>query len=475
MKNRISLLILLIGQAAGYPGTGPEYDAYFSEGCLRFDFFHTGTAKEECFSVDETWKEPVWPGSRTNLIDTLNLGEYQVQVFDLKTNALIYSRGFSSIYGEWQTTGEARKGVRRTFGESVRFPWPKRPVKITLNSRDRENVYRAADSFIIDPSHPNIRKETGFTGVRASAWMKNGDPGSKVDVVLLPDGYTREETDKFRKDVDRLVNRLFEDEPFRSRRTDFNVWTVELPSGESGIDDPNAGVYRDNVLSCSFNSFESDRYMLTWDNKTVRRAAALAPYDEIVILANDKKYGGGGIYNLYATCASDNPWSAYVFTHEFGHSFAGLGDEYYTSDVAYLEFYPLDVEPWEANLTVCTDKSGLKWRDMMEPDVPMPTPWEKETFDAHQAEYNKARAALRKSGVSQASVDSLVKVNDKWLQEFLKTRTYSGKVGSFEGAGYSTKGVYRPSVDCRMFSRSMTPFDPICRRAIARMIDFLTR
>jgi hypothetical protein len=475
MKNRIFLLILLVGQFAAYPATGPSFETYFTDGCLRFDYFHTGTAKEETFSVDETWKEPVWPGSRTNLIDTLNLGKYQLQVFDLKTNALIYSRGFCSIFGEWQTTGEALKGIRRSFSESVRCPWPKRPVKITLNSRDHDNMYRPVESFVIDPSHPNIRKEAGFTGIRTSAWMKNGDPGRKVDMVVLPDGYTKDEMEKFRKDADRLLNRLFEDEPFHSRKVDFNVWMVELPSGESGIDNPNAGVYRDNFFSCSFNSFESDRYMLTWDNKTVRRAASLAPYDEIIILANDKKYGGGGIYNLYATCSSDNPWSAYVFTHEFGHSFAGLGDEYYTSDVAYSEFYPLDVEPWEANLTVCKDKSKLKWRDMVEADVPVPTPWDKEIFDGHQAEYGKTRGDMQKSGVSQASIDSLTKVNDKWLAEHLKTRPYSGKVGSFEGAGYSSKGVYRPYIDCRMFSRSMTPFDPVCRREIERVIEFKTR
>ncbi len=475
MKRLIPFIILLIGQAAAFSASGPEFEAWFTDGCLRFDYFHTGTSKEEAFSTDETWKEPVWPGSRTNLIDTLNLGKYQVQVFDLKTSALIYSRGFCSIFGEWQTTEEALKGVRRSFSESVRFPWPKRTVKIILNSRDHGNVYRPVESFIIDPSHPNIRKEAGFTGIPVHAFMKNGDPSRKVDVVVLSDGYTKEEMEKFRKDTERLVNRLFEDEPFKSRKSDFNFWTVELASGESGIDNPNAGVYRDNALSCSFNAFESDRYMLTWDNKTVRRAASLAPYDEIIILANDKKYGGGGIYNLYATCASDNPWSAYVFTHEFGHSFAGLGDEYYTSDVAYSEFYPLDVEPWEANLTVCTDKKKLKWLDMVEADVPVPTPWDKEVFDRHQEEYGKTRGAMQKNKASQASIDSLTKANDKWLADHLKNGPNAGKVGAFEGAGYASKGVYRPYIDCRMFSRSMTPFDPLCRRAIERVIEFKTR
>jgi hypothetical protein len=455
--------------------SGSAFDLHFTDGCMRLDYFHTGTDKEEVFSYDEIWREPFWAGSRTNLVDTLNLGSYQFQVFDAKTNVLIYSMGFCSIFGEWKTTDEAKNGVRRTFGESVRFPYPKRSVKVCIDARDRANVFREAWSFVIDPGHPNIRRETCFAGTPISVLFDNGDPKRKVDVVLLPDGYKKEEMWKFLKDASRLLAVLFDTEPFKSRKKDFNVRAVELPSDDSGIDNPLAGVYRANVFSCSFNSFESDRYVLTWDNKTLRKAASLVPYDDIILLANDAKYGGGGIYNLYATCASDSRWSEYVFTHEFGHSFAGLGDEYYTSDVAYSDFYPAGVEPWDPNITVCTDKSKLKWGDLVEPDVPVPTPWDKEAFDIHQAEYGKVRGILQKAKAFQTRIDSLTTANDQWLADFLKTRTYSGKTGAFEGCGYASKGLYRPFIDCRMFSRSMVSFDPVCRRSIERVIDFYSR
>ena len=471
MKKLLLALSLAIPNLL-FPVAGPGFDQYFTEGCLRLDYFHTGTDKDEFYSCDEIWKEPVWPGSRSNLIDTLNQGKHLFQVYDDKTGELIFSRGFCSIFGEWRTTDQARKGIRRSFSESVRFPYPKGPVRITISTRDKANIYREAWMFLIDPAHPNIRKEANYIGIRTSPLLDNGDPSRKVDIVILPDGYTDKQMRKFKRDASRLVAALFNDEPFKSRKNDFNVRIVEMPSGESGIDNPNAGIYRDNAFSCSFNSFESDRYVLTWDNQTVRKAAALVPYDQIILLANETKYGGGGIYNLYATCASDNRWSEYIFIHEFGHVFAGLGDEYYTSDVSYSEFYTRDVEPWEPNVTVCRDKSKLKWRDLVEQNTLVPTPWEKGAFDAHQMEYNKNRSALLTNGTSQTVIDDFISVNDQWIENFLGHQTNAGNVGTFEGCGYVSEGMYRPFINCRMFSRSKVPFCPVCRRAIEHMIDF---
>jgi hypothetical protein len=462
----------LVFAASAVAQTGPAYDRFFTDECMRIDYFHTGTNKEEVFSLDEIWKEPVWPGSVKNLVDTLNLGKYQFQVFDVRTNQLVFSRGFCSVFGEWETTDEARSGLRRTFSESIRFPWPHNPVRVVVCARDRGNVYQEKWSLTVDPAAVNLRRDAAFSGLAASSLVKNGECSVKVDIVFLPDGYKKEEMWKFRKDVDRLVRIFFSTDPFRSRKLSFNVWTVELASGESGIDNPNAGVYRDNAFGCSYNTFGSDRYALTFDNKTLRKAAALAPYDHVVIVMNDKKYGGGGIFNLYAICAADDRWSEYVLVHEFGHSFAGLGDEYYTSDVAYTEFYPLDVEPWETNITTRPDKARLKWKDLVAADVPVPTPWDKETFDSHQAEYAKTRAGLSMTTVPQAGLDSLVASNDTWIVDFLSSRAHAGQVGAFEGCGYSAKGLYRPSVNCRMFTRGTSPFCPVCRKTIERVIDF---
>lgn len=445
----------------------PAFDRFFNPQTLRLDYIHSGTAETESYALDELFVEPVWAGSRTNLIDTLNLGKYLFEVYDIQTNQLIYSRGFCSIFGEWQTTGEAQER-ERAFSESIRFPLPKDKVKITVSSRDKNKVFMERWAVSVDPSEPNIRKTRFYEEVKCTPILDSGDPVRKVDILILPDGYTEEEMDAFIRDARRMCDVLFNTAPFNERKSDFNVRALELPSNDSGIDNPREDIYADNALSCSFNSFGSDRYVLTWDNKTVRKAASAAPYDQLYILINSEKYGGGGIFNLYSTCIADNEWSGYIFVHEFGHAFAGLGDEYYTSDVAYDAFYPAGVEPWEPNVTALLDEDKVKWKALMDADTPVPTPWDKAVYDST----NRANRRMVGQLADQAAKDSARTAHDRWQKEFLRSQTYWGKVGVFEGSGYSSEGLYRPYLDCRMFSRSMTGFDPVCLRAIGQMIDF---
>lgn len=476
MKTCFTWLILIfIVVGTVHAQTGPSFDNYFMDKTLRLDYFHTGTYDQEVYSCDEIYEEHVWAGSKTNLLDTLNLGNYLFKVYDIKTNQLLFSRGFCSIFGEWQTTAEARKKVRRTFSESVRFPWPKRSVKLTIAIRDRDNLFHDRWDYVIDPTDPNIRKAAYFPDAKVTKLVSSGDSHDKVDLVILPDGYTSSEMGKFQRDARRLLSVLLDASPFKAHEKDFNVWTVEISSSQSGIDDPRMGKYVDNVLSCSFNAFGSDRYILTWDNKIVRKAASRVPYDFIYILINEKKYGGGGIFNVYATCTADNMWSNYVFVHEFGHSFAGLADEYYTSDVAYDNFYSAGVEPWEPNITAQTNKNFIKWQGMIAPDTPIPTPWDKDIYDSHAQEYQSQRKQMIDQKLPQAQIDSVTAAYARWEQDFFKSRTYDGKVGLFEGAGYSSRGLYRPSIHCQMFTRSMSGFDRVCQRAIENSIHFYTR
>jgi hypothetical protein len=442
---------------------------------MRLDYFHTGTHDQEHYSYDEIFQEPAWGGSKVNLIDTLNLGKYLFKVYDVKTNALIYSRGFNSVFGEWQTVDEALRGVWRSFSESIRFPWPKSPIKITIGTRDKYNIFHDDWDFIIDPSEHNIRETDFYHDVKVTKIMYNGDPHTKVDLVLLPDGYIESEMTKFIKDARRILSVFFDISPFKERKKDFNVWAVEAPSRQSGIDNPRKGKYVDNILSCSFNAFNLDRYVLTYENKTIRKVAARAPYDHIHILFNDEKYGGGGIFNLYATCAVDNEWYGYLFVHEFGHSFAGLGDEYYVSQVAYNEFYPPGVEPWEPNVTALLDKNRVKWQDLMEQETPIPTPWNKEEYETHQNEYGKIRRKMAQEGASASQMDSLSKANGEWVHNYLRSREHWGKVGVFQGASYASEGLFRPFIDCIMFTKTLSGFDPVCRRAIENVIDFYAR
>ena len=470
MKIRMIFFILIFLRPAFSQNI--SFDRFFLDKTMRLDYFHTGTSDEEHYSYDEIVQEQFWAGSITNLVDTLNLGKYLFKIYDVKTNQLIYSRGFSSIFGEWQTTGEAVKGVWRSFSESVRFPWPKESVKLTIGTRDRENIFHDDWDFVIDPSNPNIRKSSPFYDITAFMVVNHGHYHQKVDIVFLPDGYTSKEMGKFRKDAKRFAEILFSASPFKERKQDFNIMGLELASGESGIDNPRQGVYKDNTLGCSYNAFGLDRYVLTWENKTMRRAASRVPYEHIFILVNEEKYGGGGIFNLYAITSVDNELSGHVFVHEFGHSFSGLGDEYYSSDVSYNDFYPPGIEPWEPNITALLDKDHVKWQNLMEPDTPIPTPWGKEEYETVLKQFAAKARKLRQQGASPARRDSLSAARETWLEMFIESQPYAGKIGVFEGAGYSAKGLYRPGIQCRMFSNDILEFDAVCRQALEKVIDF---
>ncbi len=474
LKIRFLTIIFILSLKSILSQTDPSFDQYFIKSIMRLDYFHTGTATEELYSYDEIFQEPFWSGSILNLLDTLNLGNYLFKVYDIETDELIYTRGFCSIFGEWQTTNEAKENIRRTFSESIRFPWPKNPIRVTIGARDQYNVFQEDWTFVIDPAHPDIQKTNFYSDISVIKLIDNGDPNEKVDIVIIPDGYTSIELSKFQRDTEHLLEILFSTSPFNNRKHDFNVWLVNIPSKMTGIDDPQNNHYVDNILSCSYNSFGMDRYILTWDNKTVRKIAARTPYDQIIILINETKYGGGGIFNLYSICVSDNEWSGYIFVHEFGHAFGGLADEYYTSDVTYSDFYTKDIEPWEPNITVLLDKDHIKWRDFIEPKVPIPTQWNKEVYDQHEIEYNQLRQKMKAENAGQSKLDSLTIIHDQWVSNFFRSQIYWEKVGAFEGAGYASEGIYRPFIDCRMFTRSMTGFDPVCRRSIETVIDFYT-
>jgi len=468
--------LLLLASVLCFAATAPaqNFDRFFVNKTLRVDYYHTGTKTEEIISLDQIYEQAVWAGSRVNLIDTLNLGKYLVKVFDLATNQLIYSRGYATIFGEWQTTEEAARGVYRTFQESVLIPFPKRSVQVAIAARDRQMHFRDIFSTVIDPYSRVVNRERRPGGVKVAKVFENGPPAQKVDLVLLGDGYTQEEVEKFRKDVQHFVGVLFNTTPFKERKKDFNVYAIESPSMESGIDDPRKNVWRSTALGVSYNSLDTDRYALTLDNRAVRDLAGAAPYDFIHILINSSKYGGGGIFNLYATCFAhpekpDLLWqNDYVFVHEFGHSFGGLGDEYYTSEVAYQDFYPKGVEPWEPNVTALVDTANLKWKGFMEKATALPTPWDKARYDSLEA----VRQKLDRRAPDYYEKRQAIFEQQKQL---LRSEKYWGKVGAYEGAGYASKGLYRPYLDCRMFSLSLEPFDPVCRAAIERVIDFYAR
>ncbi len=435
---------------------------------MRMDYYHTGNASEERFALDRVVVEPLpWAGGKA--IDDTNLGKYFFEVIDRETNRAVYSRGFASIYGEWETTGEA-KAMNRTFHESLRFPAPEEPVQVVVKKRDPRNAFREVWSVVVDPKDMFVDPSKPASPGPVLEIQKTGDPAEKVDFLIVGDGYTAAERGKFEKDARRLADILFSLSPFKERRSDFNVWGLCPPSEESGISRPSTGIHRRSRVGATYDAFGSERYVLTFENRLFRDVASFAPYDFVEVLTNTRTYGGGGIFGLFSTVAADSLWSPYVFVHEFGHHFAGLADEYYTSEVAY-EPAEDRVEPWEPNVTALLDPKSLKWRELVLPGTPIPTPWNKEGFEAQSREIQKRRRQIRAQNRPEEEMDALFREQKEKETRMLAAESYAGKVGTFEGAMYEAKGYYRPQVDCVMFSRNDVPFCAVCRRAIGRVID----
>ncbi len=439
---------------------------------MRLDYYHTGNDHQEMFSMGEFVLEPLpWPGNPNQPIDDTNLGKYFFEVRDRATNKVIYSRGFASIFGEWETTDEA-KTTNRTFGESLRFPTPEKPVHIVLKKRDDQMNFREVWSIDLNPKDKFIDRSAVQPPAKLIELQKSGDPATKVDFLILGDGYTAAEQSKFEKDAHRLMDILFSTSPFKEHRGDFNVWGLCPPAEQSGISRPSTGIYRHSPVGATYDAFDSERYVLTFDNKAFRNVAQFAPYEFVEILTNTNTYGGGGIFNLYSTVAADSLWSPYVFVHEFGHHFAGLGDEYYTSDVSYGPATK-KIEPWDPNITALLDKKDFNWADMVSPDTPLPTPWNKQAFEDYSRSIQARRRQIRAENKPESVMDALFNEEKQHEDAELAKEQYAGKVGAFEGALYEAKGYYRPEVNCIMFTR-YDKFCHVCSRGIERIIALYT-
>jgi hypothetical protein len=464
------LLLLPLALAAPFPAAAASSAPQIPR-TMRLDYYHTGNATEERFSLDRVVLEPLpWPGNPARPLDDTNLGRYFFEVIDRGTNRVLYSRGFASIFGEWQDTDEAKE-ANRTFSESLRFPAPDRPVRIVLEERDPRNDFHPVWSTVVDPADPAVDSALPASPGPLLALQKSGDPARKVDLLILGDGYTAAERGKFEHDARRLTAILFQTSPFKEHRGDFNVWGLCPEARESGISRPSTGLHRRSPVGAAYDTFGSERYVLTFENRAFRDLAAFAPYEFVEILVNGKTYGGGGIFNLYSTVAADSDWAPYVFVHEFGHHFAGLADEYYTSDV------PTEgklVEPWETNATTEPDPKKLKWRELVTAGTPVPTPWRKDEFESFEKGIQQKRRAIRAADRPESEMDDLFRAERANDTRLLGTDTHSGKVGAFEGADYHAKGYYRPEEDCIMFTRDEVGFCSVCRKTLERVIGLYT-
>jgi hypothetical protein len=393
---------------------------------------------------------------------------YFFEVIDKETGILLYSRGFANIFGEWQTIAEA--GVKwGTFHESLRLPWPLKPVTGVLQKRDSSNNFSTIWTTDIDPASRQVNAADLVHTNKVDIIAENGPADQKVDLVILGDGYRKDEMEKFRKDATRLSGYLMNAEPFKSHLTDFNIRAIETPAGSSGVNKPHHGIFKRTPLTVHYSSFDSERYALSYDNRTIRDVASEVPYDLMVIMVNERTYGGGGIYNLYTTVAADNKFSEYIMIHEMGHHMAGLADEYYTSSVSY-EVPEVKVEPWETNITALYDKDSLKWKDLVQPGTPLPTPWNKDESDKAGYATQKERDSLRAAMVPETVMEELFTRQMNQENQYFAKEQYREIVGAFEGAGYLAKGLYRPQVDCIMYTRHLV-FCKVCSRSVENVIN----
>ena len=395
-----------------------NFDQYFlDEGSLRMDVFQCGNSDSSHYVFERFIIEPYFGGSKVNLIDPFNFGTNRVKVIDAQNNTLIYSRGYNTLFQEWQTTDEARV-MERCYEESVSVPLPRNEAYIILEVRKFNGEFEEIFSKLYEPNEMFNTTEQRYV-FPVQDIMVNGSPESKVDIVILPEGYTAAEMSKFQQ----LANVFAQAEPFASYINDFNFRAVLAPSEESGVDIPAYHFWVRTILNAHFYTFYIDRYCTTRDYFSVKDVAANAPYDQIYILVNSSNYGGGGFYNFYSMSTAGNMSTADVIVHEFGHAFAGLADEYEEPDNPLALLYNLNVEPWEPNITTLVDFES-KWADLVQPGTPIPTP--------NNSQYNNT-------------------------------------VGAFEGGGYLSQGMYRPQRNCMM--RNYAPFCAVCSRTIEAVIE----
>lgn len=406
-------------------GYAQNFADYFQDKTLRVDYIFTGDARQQAIYLDELSQLPSWAGRQHHLSELPLEGNGQIIVKDLATKRCIYKTSFSSLFQEWLTTDEAKE-TAKGFENCFLLPYPKQPVEVEIVLYSPRREVMANYKHIVRPDDILIHKR-GVSHVTPHRYMlQSGNEKECIDVAILAEGYTGKEMDLFYQDAQNACESLFSHEPFRSMKDKFNIIAVASPSTDSGVSVPRENQWKQTAIHSHFDTFYSDRYLTTSRVKSIHNALAGIPYEHIIILANTDVYGGGGIYNSYTLTTAHHPMFKPVVVHEFGHSFAGLADEYFYEDDTMTDTYPLDIEPWEQNISTRIDFAS-KWENMLIKGTPIPTP------TAERKKY---------------------------------------PVGVYEGGGYSAKGIYRPAYDCRMRTNGYPEFCPVCQRAIRRVIEF---
>ncbi|MCR8918071.1 IgA Peptidase M64 [Bacteroides gallinaceum] len=428
MKRHL-LAAICIGLSA-FAGQAQNFDDYFVNKTIRADYIFSGNSEAQAICLDELSSLPQWAGRRHHLSELPLAGNGEIEMKDKASGKIIYRTSFSSLFQEWICEAEAKK-VTRGFENTFLIPFPKNTATVTIRLKDVYHKETASLTHEIDPKDILIHQRGDEASITPHRYLlKSGSEENCIDIAILAEGYTKEETELFYKDAQTACEALFSHEPFKKLKSRFNVVAVFSESKDSGVSIPRQNEWKKTAVSSHFDTFYSDRYLTTRSVKAIHNWLAGIPYEHIIILANTDTYGGGGIYNSYTLTTAHHPMFKPVVVHEFGHSFGGLADEY-AYDAAPSPQYPYSIEPWEQNITTLADFDA-KWKDMVEPGTPVPTPVQTD-----------------------------------------KSLIYT-KVGVYEGAGYTQKGIYRPTTECRMKINEAPVFCPVCQRALEKLIRFYT-
>ena len=464
-------LISLFFTLAAITVVAQQFDDLFDGRTLRLDYVFAGNHDAQQIYLEQMYTTPQWAGRKSRLDDVPLAGNGQIRMMDKATGKVLFVHTFSTLFQEWLATEEATQ-VSKAFATSYNVPMPKQPVDITVSLTDFHGKIVTSLTHTVDPADILIRQisENGipfhyiWKGKTMPAEKKENDyPGRRdymptegpldgvpditecIDLAIVAEGYTRAQMGKFYSDCQRVVDALFAHEPFTSLKDRFNVVAVAAESLTSGPSVPHLGRWSATPVGTHYDTFYSDRYLMTQDIHRLYDVLSSVPFEHIIVLVNSDTYGGGGIYNQLTVTTSDHPTFHQVLVHEFGHAYAGLGDEYFYDD-AYESMYPADTEPWEPNLTTLVDFQS-KWADMIPKATAIPTP-------------------------PDSKVPNYREIKNEKEQRLLDAATQL--VGVFEGGGYQSKGVYRPAQECRMKINEVANFCPVCSRAIQRITDFYT-
>ena len=429
-----------------------DFEQNFCDSTLRIDYTFLGNATTQSIAVDKLNMMPRWYGKHAHLDELPVEGNGQITVRKHGTSEVIYRNSFSTLFQEWQSYDEAKNNVK-SFENVFLVPMPRDTVDITVDLRNNRHEVVESLTHTVAPKDVLIR-HIGFGNTTPYVTLQQAKDTTKcIHIAYVAEGYQSGEMATFVEDAKIATEALFEHEPFSSMRDRFNIVAVESPSVDSGTSEPSKGVWRNTVLGSHFDTFYSNRYLTTLNLKSLHDVLAGVPYEHIIVLVNTSEYGGGGILNSYNLSMTHHPQYRQVVVHEFGHSFAGLADEY-AYEAEQIPMYPHDVEPWEKNITTLVDFHN-KWENLIEPGTQVPTPMPEDKSEKRKVKSEKSKANGKREKRKGKSKKSEV-------------------VGAYEGAGYSLKGVYRPYPDCRMRSNQHKDFCPACQKALRDLINFYT-